>query len=684
MATPSTVPRGRRDRLSHIRRQSNLEASSELLKDVSLRENDDEEERNCRRQMRVLDDQEKNLNSPSTPSGRRLVLGTALSGLSNEELSEHYKECVRLSTENKITKKNAFQLHLIDYMADTIKKSGGDMNFQVASCALDASAKIYGYRVDALEADTCKLASDLGRTHKNAEENDSQVLSQDNFDNKRKRKVKKSAKVEQNLRNITLDKIDRHFDSDSFRGQMSSGFHEQGVAGLFVFNLPFSDDRCRIELDSSLKPPSLDGSRMLDRDNNVNISSFKSLFKDIINQKLSIDKTFHNFDFKHMDMEEISFKDNLAANNLLPASQNNPEAFMFNEEEIVDPEDDNNGFDLADPDELDEDQIEITVAGAGANAADKGRLHPNLRLENINDTIGFLTAKPSEYSYYDPKLMSAWAGPNHWRFLPFNRRPTNEVPKMRKKQDKIHPMIDFDVKPIELTHTETKNNLTKTALQRWSKEKNELPFDHHYNIENLGKSMLNPSLWIRSLKKVPQPIEADAGDVGYNYDNPADKSNYCGTDGDNSDCDDQRPSSSPDIFGGFQQNQEMEFSFTQGQGETQNQAVPFTGENLVQQPFKIDKPFLAYEKTAKKIDAKKIKRAMWNILSNCDQEEELKTMTGSVTFSHLYSEIPKHISETAAKNMSIPIALVTFLHLCNEKVLHLTPEDMSDFKIQQG
>ena len=54
---------------------------------------------------------------------------------------------MKLSAENKINVKNAFHLQLIDYMTEMMRKKASDLdNFQAASCALDASAKIYAYR----------------------------------------------------------------------------------------------------------------------------------------------------------------------------------------------------------------------------------------------------------------------------------------------------------------------------------------------------------------------------------------------------------------------------------------------------------------------------------------------------------------------------------------------------------
>ena len=55
-------------------------------------------------------------------------------------------------------------------MMKTKKKSEMD-NFQSASCALDASTKIYAYRVDSVHSDTLKLAGGVGDTNKENEGN---------------------------------------------------------------------------------------------------------------------------------------------------------------------------------------------------------------------------------------------------------------------------------------------------------------------------------------------------------------------------------------------------------------------------------------------------------------------------------------------------------------------------------
>ena len=49
--------------------------------------------------------------------------------LDSDQLQQHYSDCIKLSTENKINAKNAFGLHLLEYI-ETIISEKSD-NFQV-------------------------------------------------------------------------------------------------------------------------------------------------------------------------------------------------------------------------------------------------------------------------------------------------------------------------------------------------------------------------------------------------------------------------------------------------------------------------------------------------------------------------------------------------------------------------
>ena len=62
-----------------------------------------------------------------------------------DQLRQHYADCIKLSTENKINAKNAFGLHLLEYI-DTIIQEKSD-NFQVSISVLTPSQPI----IDILE-----------------------------------------------------------------------------------------------------------------------------------------------------------------------------------------------------------------------------------------------------------------------------------------------------------------------------------------------------------------------------------------------------------------------------------------------------------------------------------------------------------------------------------------------------
>ncbi|XP_037068911.1 condensin complex subunit 2-like [Pollicipes pollicipes] len=94
-------------------------------------------------------------------------------------------------------------------MAQMLRQKKSDLdNFQVASYTLDASAKIYGYRVEVLHGETLRMAGGLGRAdnkQKTAEEGEPADGDQPEPGgaDKRRRKARRHATVERNLANIT-------------------------------------------------------------------------------------------------------------------------------------------------------------------------------------------------------------------------------------------------------------------------------------------------------------------------------------------------------------------------------------------------------------------------------------------------------------------------------------------------
>merc|ERR1719239_459523 len=235
------------------------------------------------------------LERQGSSANRRSIGG--ISGLSHAQLAEHYQHCLKLSAENKVSQKNAFNLQLIDWMAQAIgKKSksasdgGVDINdFQIAAGTLDASTKIYGFRVDVVYNDTFKLASGLTQSSKqkadesldgsNVEgEEGAAADGEEGLNNqegvKKRKRIKKSATVEKNLKNINIGKMELEFDVDPLFKKTTSQFDAAGGGGnQFLASLRLRDDASALMMDSytcqegwfhssafgSQKPPRLPG-----------------------------------------------------------------------------------------------------------------------------------------------------------------------------------------------------------------------------------------------------------------------------------------------------------------------------------------------------------------------------------------------------------------------------------------
>ncbi|XP_042893062.1 condensin complex subunit 2-like, partial [Penaeus japonicus] len=113
----------------HSRRHSIMDSmgSDNVFMDVPA--NNDEQEKKERQLSRLQQQmQSRNFSSPSaTPGDRRKSL-SSVAGLTNQQLSDHYSKCIQLSAENKISMKNAFNLQLIDYMSEMLRRKDSDMN----------------------------------------------------------------------------------------------------------------------------------------------------------------------------------------------------------------------------------------------------------------------------------------------------------------------------------------------------------------------------------------------------------------------------------------------------------------------------------------------------------------------------------------------------------------------------
>jgi len=214
-----------------------------------------------------------------------------------------------------------------------------------------------------------------------------------------------------------------------------------------------------------------------------------------------------------------------------------------------------------------------------------------------------------------------------------------------------------------------------------------LPEDIHYDVENFLKLFLKPSMKVRRLPQSSEEVE-EADICSYNYESRCDTDNFCPAlqDGD-------------DDYNDSDNVTHTMLDYTAG-----DQTVVFGGDNLVVQPNRVEKINIGYAKTAKRIDIKKLKRTMWETLNSSKTQKDKENIPENIndvfdgqekqngldspeepqSFKDMYSILPSKLSQSASKNLSVPIAFVCLLYLANEKGLHLTgSDDMSDFNIVQ-
>ena len=186
----------------------------------------------------------------SLGGGRSAV--TEKAALDNTEVTALYSQCIQLSTANKITMQNTWNLKLIDYIDDVLKADealgdDNETNFQKASCTLDASVKIYSYRVDSVHQNTYKILGGLNRSGgDDFEENDEnedgdgeeldEVVRKEGKEKKARRGG--ASTLETNVANLNGKALQGEFQVDPLFRKTSAAFDEAGARGMLLNNLP--------------------------------------------------------------------------------------------------------------------------------------------------------------------------------------------------------------------------------------------------------------------------------------------------------------------------------------------------------------------------------------------------------------------------------------------------------------
>ena len=148
------------------------------------------------------DDEDEDTSASSTPSSQN-----------SQTISELYQKALRMNAENKITASNSWNLSLIDHMdrflsnekttavvstQEQEEETVNGVNFTKASCTLDASVKIYSYRVDDVHLTSYKVLANLNRTDGGSKKKSSST-SEDGEDEEAAASSRAKSKATQNV-----------------------------------------------------------------------------------------------------------------------------------------------------------------------------------------------------------------------------------------------------------------------------------------------------------------------------------------------------------------------------------------------------------------------------------------------------------------------------------------------------
>lgn len=667
-------------------------------------------------------------------------MNTNLEGVMGlDRLKDHYKHCIRLSTSNKINPKNAFDLQLIDYMQDLVSSSeDGQMNFKIASSALDVGAKIYSSRVDCIQSEAQKVASSIlmaldGQKHDGGKSlddthtnNDTSAMSDrldDSADGEEgaqgkptKRKTRKNVKTVVEDENLIDAKLEKMVLGDPYLDGLSQDYDMSCPAALICYNA-LTQPSCLLTIESN-------NIRKNYQDKLTNTSPTKNFnFVTLITKSVNCAQIIRNNQGNQICTRLQNFLFNDRTTTISGLNTNTDESFASLPS--IDTSKPVGGAHEFNP-ELYDNNIGNDDYSDG-NDSEAGNNPENDLIPNLDKIAA---TKPSDYAYSNEhhRLLNTWAGPHAWKVAkPPQTAKKDGAPKSARKRIKLEQKpIDYSEDILSSLEEIADKEIRHSAdvIRRWKKPL--LPQDHNFTEDLIRTTLIHTFMRPEdtyhcmktpadALKLVDIDHDYTKNDRNGSMDEAPHSPMMGGFDDVHDDSDDEFRAD-PVVEG----NEVAIYGATVDNSLNQQADLDFAGEHLIEQPYTVAQVVIPFAKIAKKMDVRKLKHVMWELLlppenrvENSGQENNVtvienvsnnvsgdqttiiepskKTPSPSpsesevhLAFSNLYGELPVRVSSKMANDLSQPIAFVTLLHLANEKNLKLIPnQDLKDFIIEQ-
>ncbi|OWK49786.1 Condensin complex subunit 2 [Lonchura striata] len=576
-------------------------------------------------------------------------------------------------------------------MTEILNQKNSELtNFQVAAGTLDASAKIYAVRVDCVHADAFRVLGHLGKETAPARDPDSPQQGSSPAPGAAKKsqpKKKQNFKtIEQNLSNINMPEGSRRAEVDPMFQRAAASFDECNTAGIFLTGLRSQSFQSRLLFHSGIVPLPSSESLALPSSQPVTVPALRALLAPCL-EKRRICSSLAGFQFTKWDEE--AHDESVSA--LLEKFRRSEQAFDPN----LDPDsEDGEGWAPSQPEFQPESPAgdgsrEFPASGDGDSLGRSKRGSGAPLGEGDIGTLSLhVSLNPGEYSYFSPRVLSMWAGPEHWRFRPRQPPSGPEKDSRQRISRKVFELdfqedIDFQA---HFQKTKASTTLAKSILEKQNSRSTTLPADFNYNPQNLRQLFLKPLLKLSPSSDPVGVLDSEAGVEDYDYNNPNDTTNFCPALQVPDSDDDPDPAEFLGQAGPLPPHPEA----PERSGIDGGNVPGCTELELIAEPHKIQKISIQYARTAKRMDMRRLKRNMWELLTEQGEGEEGeegtdKEMAGDKTLSDLTKDLLHRLPPTMATNLSVPLAFVCLLHLANEKNLKLeSTEDLSDILVRAG
>ena len=580
-------------------------------------------------------------------------------------------------------------MEFIESVANLVTKNE-ETAWQKASASLDASAKIYGFRVDSVHSETFKILGGLNRNEKNDINDD--IISENNEKKEKERKNHNGGNtIENNHEKLNLTKYDLEFDIDPLFKSMTAKFNESGAKSLLLNTLPL-DENLDVLLES--KPEKKIIKRNFDNENN-----------DIV---LPIEKKYLNefgyvtCSINYNDLSETclkiteNFKNSMSVDELINLKIC-PELSIFKERSKLDSS--NNGnlmnsflnnfkeeLDKNDEENFDEINEEIIIK------EEEDNLLQDDNINDINDNISIVSQNKSldmESQLNDNRNnitnnisnIGNYNGENN--FSMFNQdellNQLNQFGDGRKDVLKDLPQFQNFVKNFNKLDKNLFFNKFGIKNEEGNKKKKEEKL-FVFNINNeIEKNEIFTENKTKATKKPEMPKRENRKKLKlfFNFDKFSIFKLFSGPD--------------RTIFQKFQNNNlndnyinNNEFDGSQiindDNHDISNMNINnVSGENTF---VKFDEEYeKKYGQLYKRFDIRFLKNKIWESYENI----ESKTKNGNkeiIDFKNIVSNMSNNIDENTLNNISTSTCFVCMLHLCNEKNLLLKQNDDTTFYVE--